>query len=215
LKHGDRDNPLQFREVDPAEQEKIVPICLTRRDRQGNKIAWGWFEATARIQNPLISLARRILRDPWRASEIADSAVHSVWDLHGEDMGRKPESRVYAQAQWCALDLQAGTQRERRGRTVALDDLDESIRKRALVDPADYDSRYMAGIQLSELSRRLDAIGRPDIKLMLNHLRNGCNWDEVGSLTEQTANTAQRRFWRWIKRILDSLNDEGPASEQG
>ena len=190
------------------------PNAVRHNDRHGQNIAWGWFEAVGRIQSPLISLARRILRDPWRASEIADSAVHSVWELHGEDLGRKPESRVYAQAQWCALDLQAGTQRERRGRTLALDDLDESIRKRALVDPADYDARYIAGIQLSELSRRLEAAGRADVKLMLDHLRNGCNWDEVGTLTGQTANTAQRRFWRWIKKILDSLNDEGPAPEK-
>jgi hypothetical protein len=205
--------PFNFEQLTPAEQQKIVPICLTRKDRLGNDIAWGWIEAVSRIQNPLKSLARRVLYDVWRASEIADLAVHSVWELHGEDFGRWPERRVYVQAKWCAQDLQAGTQRERRGRTVALDDLEESIRKRALVDPADYDARYIAGIQLSELSRRLDRAGRPDVREMLDYLRNGCNWDEVGDLTGQTANTAQRRFWRWIKRILDSLNDEGPAPE--
>lgn len=115
--------PFNFEELSPAEQSKVVPICLTRKDRQGNNIAWGWIEAVSRIQSPLKSLARRLLYDVWRTSEIADLAVQSVWESHGDDFGRRPEHRVYAQAKWYAHDLRAGTQRERRGRTVALDDL--------------------------------------------------------------------------------------------
>lgn len=195
--------PFNFEELSPREQSKIVPICLTRKDRLGNDIAWGWFEAVNKIQSPLKSLARRILLDIWRTSEIADMAVQSVWQSHGGDFGRRPEHRVYAQAKWYAQDLQAGSQRERRGRTVALEDLEESIRKKALVDPAEYDARYVAGIQLSELSQRLEELGRSDVKAMLDHLRSGCNWDEVGALTGQTANTAQRRFWRWIDKVTE------------
>jgi hypothetical protein len=197
--------PFNFEKLSPAEQVKVVPICVTRKDRHGNNIAWGWFEAVSKIQAPLKSLAHRFLYDVWRTSEIADLAVQSVWDSHGEDFGRRPERRIYVQAKWCAQDLQAGTQRERRGKTVALDDLDESIRKKALVDPAEYDARYVAGIQLSELSRRLEELGRGDVKIMLDHLRSGCNWDEVGALTGQTANTAQRRFWRWIGKVIEPM----------
>jgi hypothetical protein len=200
--------PFNFEELGPAEQEKLVPICLARKDRCGNNIAWGWFEAVSKIQNPLRSLARRLLYDVWRASEITDLAVQSLWESHGDDLGRRPENRVYVQAKWYAQDLRAGTQRERRGRTIALDDLDESIRKRALVDPAEYDARYAAGIQLSELSRRLDELGQTDVREMLDYLRNGCNWDEVGALTGQTANTAQRRFWRWISKVIEPRRDE-------
>lgn len=198
--------PFNFEELPPAEQTKVVPICLARQDRQGKNIAWGWFEAVSKVQNPLRSLARRLLRDVWRTSEISDMAVQSLWASHGDDLGRRPENRVYTQAKWYAQDLQAGSQRERRGRTVALEDLEESIRKKALVDPAEYDARYMAGIQLSELSRRLEELGKGDVSEMLDHLRNGCTWDEIAGLTGQTANTAQRRFWRWIGKVIEPMS---------
>src|ERR1700719_4592470 len=94
--------PFNFEELSPAEQSKVVPICLTRKDRRGSNIAWGWFEAVSKIQSPLKSLARRLLYDVWRTSEIADFAVQSVWESHGEDFGRRPEHRVYAQAKWYA-----------------------------------------------------------------------------------------------------------------
>ena len=110
--------PFNFEKLSPAEQVKVVPICVTRKDRHGNNIARGWFEAVSKIQAPLRSLARRFL-DVWRTSEIADLAVQSGFRSHGEDFGQRPERRIYVQAKWCAQDLQAGTQRERRGKTVA------------------------------------------------------------------------------------------------
>lgn len=70
--------PFNFEKLSPAEQEKVVPICVTRKDRHGNNIAWGWFEAVSKIQGPLKSLAQRFLYDVWRTSEIADLAVQSV-----------------------------------------------------------------------------------------------------------------------------------------
>jgi transposase len=197
--------PFNFEALPPVDRDKIVPICMARRDRHGKEIAWGWFEAVSKIQTPLRLLARRFLSDVWRVSELSDLTVQTVWDLHGEDFGRHPHRRIYVQAQWCARDLQAGTQRERRGKTVALSDLEQSIRTKALVDPAEYETRYIAGIQLSELGRRMEQAGRPDLKVMLDHLRDGCNWDEIGDLTGQSANTAQRRFWRWIGKVVEPM----------
>lgn len=84
--------PFNFEKLSPAEQVKVVPICVTRKDRHGNNIAWGWFEAVSKIQAPLRSLARRFLYDVWRTSEIADLAVQSVWDSHGEDFGQRPRT---------------------------------------------------------------------------------------------------------------------------
>jgi hypothetical protein len=197
--------PFDFANLSPLEQEKVVPICLTRKDKNGNNIAWGWFEAVVKIQAPLKSLARRVLQDAWRVSEVADLAVQSVWASHGHDLGRRPEARIYSQATSYAQDLRAGTRRERCGRTVALEDLEESIRNSALRDPADYDARYIAGIQLSRLTQRLEEEGRQEVSYILDLLRNGCNWEEIACLTDQSANTAQRQFWRWINRIVEPL----------
>jgi hypothetical protein len=197
--------PFNFEELAPAEQNEIVPICLSRQDREGKKIAWRWFEATRDIQWPLRALAKRALDDVWRVSELADMSVQTVWTRYGTDFGRSPEMRIYAEAKWCAKDLRSGTHRERRGKTVALEDLDFALRNRALVDPIEYEDRYMAGIDLAEWSKRLEIAGDLESKLILDHLRDGRNWDEVGDLTGRSANSAQRRFWRQVSEILSTL----------
>jgi hypothetical protein len=194
--------PFNFEKLSPAELKDVVPICLARTDGSGNQIAWRWFEAVDKIQGPLRLLARHFLSDVWRVSELSDIAVQTVWNKHREDFGRHPDRRIYVQAQWSAKDLQSGTQRERRGKTVALNDLENSIRTRAMVDPIEYESRYMAGIELSELGRRLEEAGDRDLRVMLDHLRDGRNWNEVGELTGMTANTAQKRFWRRMGGLL-------------
>ena len=35
------------------DRDRILPICLPARDDDGKPIAWGWFEAVARMENPL------------------------------------------------------------------------------------------------------------------------------------------------------------------
>jgi hypothetical protein len=122
-----------------------------------------------------------------------------------ETLDDHPDRQIHAHAHWFAKDLQVGTHRERRGKTVAISDIEESIRKKALVDPVEYERKYIAGIQLSELGRRMEREGHPDLKVMLDHLRNGCNWDEVGDLMGQSANTAYQRFWRWIGKVTEPM----------
>jgi len=198
--------PFNFEELSPAEQGTIVPICLARTDQFGSQIAWGWFESVNRMQGPLRGLAKRFLSDVWRVSELCDVAVQTVWRRYREDFGRHPDRRVYVEAQWAAKDLQYGTQRERRGWTVALEDLDKSIRTRALVNPVEYEPRYIAGIELSKLGRRLEASGDAELKVMLDYLRDGRNWNEVGDLTGRSANTAQRWFWRRFEALTGIKN---------
>jgi hypothetical protein len=51
----------------------------------------------------------------------------------------------------------------------------------------------------------LEIAGDIESRVMLDHLRDGRNWDEVAELTGLSANTAQRRFWRRISEILSTL----------
>jgi hypothetical protein len=206
--------PFDFMTLSSDEQTRIVPICLARNDAEGKNIAWGWFEAVAKIQMPLRLLADRVLKDVWRVSEVADLAVQSVWVNHGNDFGRRPEGRIYSQATSYARDLRVGTRRQRVGLTVALEGLDQLVRDRVLIDPADYDARYMAGIQLSQLTQRAQDAGRSDVSYMLDLLRDGCNWEEIGQLTEKNPDTVRRQFWRWMQRLVDPQEERGDDAIQ-
>ena len=96
--------PFDYENLSAAEQAGIVPICIKATDDEGNLIAWGWFEAVAVVQNNLRLLARSCLDDVWRVSEITEAAVHRLWRLHGNSLGRHPSRRVYAAAKWEARD---------------------------------------------------------------------------------------------------------------
>ncbi|HYO81128.1 MAG TPA: hypothetical protein VES20_06985, partial [Bryobacteraceae bacterium] len=62
------------------DRDRILPICLPARDDDGKPIAWGWFEAVARIENPLRNLTRRVLGDERYVSEVTETALKIVWE---------------------------------------------------------------------------------------------------------------------------------------
>jgi hypothetical protein len=73
----------------------VLPICIEDTDREGRRIAWGWFTAVVPIANRLRHLARRRLGDVWRVSELAESTVHAAWYKYGDDLGLWPTSRLW------------------------------------------------------------------------------------------------------------------------
>lgn len=198
--------PFDYEELPATDRGSIVPICLPAVDDDGRRIAWGWFEAVERIQTPLRGLARAFLGDVWRVSELTESAVKTVWRNHGEDFGRSPSSRVYVQAKWCARDLRAGTSRERRGLNVGLEELDRALYGRLLTDPCDYDEKYGIEMDLAVLGKRLRESGLEDINDMLQMVRDGCTWKEIGKKMSRDPNVTQRRFRRWMDKASRLLN---------
>jgi hypothetical protein len=194
--------PFDYEELPEPIRAAVIPICIARNDEAGALIAWGWFEAVARIPHRMLALARRHLCDPWRASELSEVAVHKVWRRHGHDFGRRPEGRIYAHAAWHAKDLQAGSWHERRGIVTGLDDLENVVRERILVDPANYGRRYQGRIDYRALSDRLDEEGLEDVRVMLDLLRDGATWDEVGERLGRRGDAARMRFHRKIAVIV-------------
>ena len=194
--------PFDYEELPEPARAAVIPICIARNDQAGTPIAWGWFEAVARIPDRMLALARRYLCDPWRASELSEEAVHKVWNLHGENFGRRPEGLVYAHAAWHAKDKQAGSWHERRGIVTGLDALENVVRDRILVDPADYDRRYQGRLDYRALSDRLDEEGLEDVRVMLDLLRDGATWDEVGERLGRSADAARMRFHRKTAPIV-------------
>lgn len=193
--------PFGYEEMPEATQAAMIPICIAREDEEGNPIAWGWFEAMARIPDRVLGLARRYLCDPWRGSELAEGALHQVWRLHGNDFGRRPEGRLYSRATWCARDLRAGSWRQRRGIVEGLDDLEFVARKHILVDPANYVERYQAQLDYRALGACLDEEGLGDVREMLDMVRDDATWDEIGERMGRSADAARLRFKRKMAKI--------------
>ena len=192
--------PFGYEQLPDQERRSIVPICVPALDDDGRTIAWGWFEAVAAVQSPLRGLARFFLEDEWRVSELAEAAVKIVWRNHGEDFGYTPGGRIYAQAKWCAKDLKAGSSRDRRGLNVRLDEFDQTLRDRLLVDPCDYEAQYGFDMDLAALGREYRERGLEEIDQMLQLFRDGSNWTEIGQRLNCKPSVAQRRFGRWIHK---------------
>lgn len=205
--------PFNYEELSPSEQAGIVPICIRSADDEGNPIDWGWFEATARVQDPLRTLARSWLHDVWRVSEITEAAVQSLWRKHGHSLGRSPSRRVYVAARWQAQDKKFETWQSRRGVLLALDDLEQVVRQRVLIDPADYGRVYEDDLYFKELSARLESEGLEHVSQTLKLLRDGCTWDEIGREVGKSPDAARMGFRRWITRLFSALSSNDPAQQ--
>jgi hypothetical protein len=82
--------PYGYEELPLSEQQRIVPICLTRFDSEGQEIARGWFDAVSGIQEMLRNLARHVVQDVRRTSEVVDPAVQNIWSIHQDRFGALP-----------------------------------------------------------------------------------------------------------------------------
>ncbi len=195
--------PFDFENLE--DKTSVVPICVCDTDRHGRKIGWGWFTAVVPIADLLRRLARRRLDDVWRVSELTELSVHDLWYAHGEDYGKWPQWRIYRHAKWKAEDLRYGSWRVRKGREVALGELEAALRARG-DHAAEYERREIVDI----LRRELQESGQDDIADMLDQILHGCRWDDVAvhlgeEPTKRTVNTLQRRFWRAIERFAHLL----------
>jgi hypothetical protein len=194
--------PFGFEELPQDKQSLIVPICIERKDRDGCEIDWGWFEAVSAVQEPLRRLARSLLEDVWRVSELAEATVHTLWYRHRSNLGFRPASRVLVQAKWHAKDLRAGTWQQRRGVVVGLEGLDELFRSRVLTDPAQYERVYEKEMYFKSVSEQLEDAGQTDVSRMLTFVRDGRTWAQIGEELGKDPDAARMKFRRWMNRFL-------------
>ena len=143
--------PFDYEQL--GDKSSVVPICINDTDRNGRTIAWGWISAVEPIADRLRSLARRRLDDVWRVSELTEESVHDLWYTHGEDLGIRPQWRVYAQAKWKAEDLRYGSWRVRKGREVALGKLEATLRART-DHGAEFERQEMVDMLRQQLRKR-------------------------------------------------------------
>lgn len=99
-------------EYDERTHPTIVPICIADTDSDGNAVHRGWIDlGVVPVVNRFFKIAERLLADKFRASEIAEYAVHSLSRTHGDDFGDRPSVRVLNSARLYAADQRAGGRR--------------------------------------------------------------------------------------------------------
>jgi hypothetical protein len=181
--------------------ESLVPIFVNDTDEQGERICFGWIEAVVPVQEKLRALARRVLGDVWRVSELTELTVHHLWARHGNDLGLWPSHRVYATARWKAHGIDDPGARSHHRLNLALDSLNEYRRDALLgeakvrIDPA------RNNLDLSEFEKKLRKYGTEDDFRAYLLLRAGYHWVEIGKEMDQNWNSVYRRFARVVKRI--------------
>ncbi len=195
--------PFDFEDL--PDKSGIVPICINDTDRHGRKIGWRWITAVVPIADLLRKLARRRLDDVWRVSELTELSVHDVWYAHGEDYGNWPQWLIYRHAKWKAEDLRYGSWRIRRGREVALGELEAALHARSN-HAEELERQEIVDILRSELSNS----GQDEIIEMLDQVLHGCTWDDIAvhlgqEPTKRNVNTIHRRFWRAIRSVAQML----------
>jgi DNA-directed RNA polymerase specialized sigma24 family protein len=174
----------------------VVPIFVQDEDPNRVRIAKGWIDGVVEAADKLRTLARRILSDEWRASELADEALQVLWKEHGDNIGLQPHRQIYQYARWKALDKSVGSIRQRQGFDVVL--LEHMLV--ALREPLDLASHLEAKQFLERLMARLAELGETDVLTTLAlAMRNGelAHISEIGKST----NTVSKRFWRTVRKV--------------
>jgi hypothetical protein len=203
--------PFDYYQLPREERTSIIPICVKRTDRTGEVIAWRWFtDGVAPVADRLRWLARSILDDVWRVSELTEASVHMLWYKHRADLGLWPSRLLYKHAKWMAKDMRAGGARARRGSQVVLNELAGAIREQR-----DFAADLERHQILDALRQELLTRGQHDITEMMDMVLYGCKWTQVvrhfgESPTPRSVNNIQRRFWRTIAKVGCSIMKTGP-----
>ena len=84
---------------------------------------------------------------------------------------------------WEARDLAAGNSPWRINHTVslAMDSLERDLYNNGIADPKRYEEIYQQQLLLDLVERRIAEDHRPEIREVFKMLRQGYNWDEIGS----------------------------------
>src|SRR5438876_8426159 len=182
-----------------------VPICIRTIDDQGKAVYRGWIEAVTPVADTLRTMARTILLDIWRVSELAEGSVHSLSARFGEKLGLCPHGRIYIDARWRAHDLAAGSRRTRVKREVELPDymVDERI------DPHDFERAFEAREIVDRLEEQFSAMGLTDALEIMRMYTSDCA-DEIpkvfgipeGASGYGAKNTLFQQFRRDMRRAF-------------
>ena len=82
---------------------------------------------------------------------------------------------------------------------LAMDSLERDLYNNGIADPNRYEDIYQHQLLLDLVERRIVDDHRPEIREVFKMLRQGYNWDEIGSrLGNANPEALKKRFWRWM-----------------
>lgn len=186
--------PFDYNEIT---HPQVIPICIADTDEAGRPVHTDWIEhGVVPAVDRLIKIADRLLLDKYRASEIAEYAVHSLSRTHGDNIGDRPTVKVLNRARLHAVDLRAGGRRARRKLDVELfvETLD------ALEDQYDLAAHYEAKETLDKIVEQLDVLGLDRVKELLPLMLRNTEGQELTNLFGQKRNTITTRFYRGMRK---------------
>jgi DNA-directed RNA polymerase specialized sigma24 family protein len=195
--------PFGYENLPEDRRNKVVPICIETKDRDGNVIDPVWFEqGVAPISTELTDLAQAVLGDRRMVSDIAQPSVHKVWYKHRHNAGNKPYARIWRQAIWEARDQAVGGWRERRFRVISrtLDEMDREFPDRT-ADPRDYALLYHQRIFLRNIETAIEEDGLEEMARVCELLKLGDTWFEISTKLGQDEDALKRRFYRFRKKL--------------
>jgi hypothetical protein len=180
---------------------RIIPICIADTDARGAPVCQGWIEhGVVPVVDPLLKIAERLLADKYRASEIAEYAVHSLSRSHGNDIGDRPTVKVLNRARLHAVDLRAGGRRSRRKLDVEL--FVETLE--SLQDQYDIAAHLEATDTLDRIVEQLELLGLDRVKELLPWMLQNAEGHELTREFGQKRNTLTTRFYRGMRKAADA-----------
>ncbi len=193
-------------DYDPVKYEgSLIPIFLNDTDDKGHRIYFGWIEAVVPIHGKLTALAKRVLGDPWRVSEVTDLSVHHLSGKYGRELGPNPSHRVYMTARRKAHGLEDPGARIHLGKNVALDALAAFQRDALVSEESSLESTLDHQRSMARLEAKIKELGTEQDFLVYQKLKSGYHWREIGDEVDDNWNTVHRRFKRLLQRIRESI----------
>jgi len=186
--------PFDYSEIT---HPNVVPICIPDTDDDGRPVHTGWIvHGVVPAVDGLIRIAERLLFDKYRASEIAEYAVHSLSRTHGENIGDRPAVKVLNRARLHAVDLRAGGRRARRKLDVELfvETLD------ALQDQYDFAAALETEQIVDILVAQLGVLGLDRVKEFVPFMLRNADGRELSGEFGQKRHTITTRFYRGMRK---------------
>ena len=184
-------------DYDESTHPGVIPICIPDRDSDGRPVHSGWIEhGVAPAADRLIRIADRLLSDKYRASEIAEYAVHSLSRVHGDNIGEHPDYRVLNRAKWHAIDLRVGGRRARRMLDVELfaETLDQ------IEDQYDFVAALEKNEMVDKIVAQLDVLGLDRVHEMVPWMLRDAVGQVLTNEFGQKRNTLTTRFYRGMRK---------------
>jgi hypothetical protein len=191
-------------DYDPErDRESLVPICLSDTDEDGAQIFFGWIEAVVAVQDRLRVLARRVLGDVWRVSELTEVTVHHLWRRYGDNLGPHPSHQIYKTAVRKAHGFDDPGARVHLGLNVSLDTLEDHRRDALVASDASSEDKFNIKISLQRFEEKLNEVGTAEELELYRLLRAGVPWRHIGRDLGTNWNSAYRHMTRRLRKIAD------------